>query len=175
MDDFKDLFCPVCKIENLPGALICAFCNAPLNLEGRFKPPQVVEEIENPDPVHTKKRLLVFVPGFNRPIQLDGNRTVILGRNLEKNCGPDGESILDLTPFEALDRGVSRQHVLVRPVEDGFEIYDLGSTNGTWLNHNRILPGRTYPLDTESEIQLGRMVLRIIVGVASGKTDSLAR
>jgi hypothetical protein len=170
MDRSDDLFCPVCKIENLPGALMCAFCGAPMADQAI----QAAAGVERPVSAGVGKRILVFIPGFNRPIQLEANRTVILGRNMEKNCGPEGETILDLTPFEALDRGVSRQHVLVRPVEDGFEICDLGSTNGTWLNRDRILPGRAYPLDAESEIQLGRMVLRMIVGVASGKTGALA-
>ena len=33
---------------------------------------------------------------------------------------------------------VSRRHAVVRPVEGGLEIDDLGSTNGTWVNGERI-------------------------------------
>ena len=33
---------------------------------------------------------------------------------------------------------VSRRHAVVRPVDGGLEIDDLGSTNGTWVNGERI-------------------------------------
>ena len=33
---------------------------------------------------------------------------------------------------------VSRKHAEVRPADDGFEVVDLGSTNGTFLNGRQI-------------------------------------
>ncbi|HEX2032113.1 MAG TPA: FHA domain-containing protein, partial [Actinomycetota bacterium] len=36
------------------------------------------------------------------------------------------------------DAEVSRRHAVVRPVEGGLQVEDLGSTNGTWLNGRRI-------------------------------------
>jgi len=36
------------------------------------------------------------------------------------------------------DSNISRQHAEVVPVEDGYEIIDLGSTNGTLVNDERI-------------------------------------
>jgi predicted component of type VI protein secretion system len=36
------------------------------------------------------------------------------------------------------DGEVSRRHAVVRPVEGGIEIQDLGSTNGTWVNERRV-------------------------------------
>jgi hypothetical protein len=175
MDSSGGSFCPVCKIENLSNARYCAFCNAPLDADKGVAPgspilselPALASGSSEP----ARLRLLLFMPGINRPIQVDGSREIILGRNLEKGSGPQGEPIVDLTPYEALDNGVSRQHVLVRPVEDGYEIRDMGSTNGTWLNQTRILPGRHYRLDGESEIRLGRMVLRMVVRIATGQTS----
>jgi pSer/pThr/pTyr-binding forkhead associated (FHA) protein len=117
---------------------------------------------------------LLFVPGFDRPIPIEGDQSVILGRNLENNSGPQGEVIFDLSPFEALDSGVSRRHALVRPVDDGFEICDMGSTNGTWLDQTRILPGQPYRLKDASEIRLGRMVVHLVVRVSRRRTSSLA-
>ncbi len=36
------------------------------------------------------------------------------------------------------DTGVSRRHAEVRRVGDGAEVHDLGSTNGTWVNGQRV-------------------------------------
>lgn len=36
------------------------------------------------------------------------------------------------------DPEVSRRHAVVRPVDQGIEVEDLGSTNGTWINGRRI-------------------------------------
>jgi predicted component of type VI protein secretion system len=36
------------------------------------------------------------------------------------------------------DGEVSRRHAVIRPVEGGLEIQDLGSTNGTWVNDQRV-------------------------------------
>jgi hypothetical protein len=167
-----DQFCPVCKIENFPGATNCAFCNAPLGPGRREEAlPQLPEAASQPHE-RGRRRLLLFAEGSKYPLQISGNRAVILGRNLEKGIGPQGETILDLSPFEALERGVSRRHAVLTPVEDGYEIYDMGSTNGSWLNQTRMLPGRRYRLSGESEVRLGRMVLRMVVRVPSGHTGT---
>ena len=57
--------------------------------------------------------------------------------------------------------GVSRRHVLVRRKDEGYEIRDLGSVNGTWLNEERLVPYQSYPLPSGSHLRLGRM--RILV------------
>lgn len=36
------------------------------------------------------------------------------------------------------DDEVSRRHAVIRPVQEGLEIQDLGSTNGTWVNDRRV-------------------------------------
>jgi hypothetical protein len=171
-----DRFCPICKIENIPGALTCTFCNHPLHQFG-IKESKSISGSEthfsSSLSAFTPHSLLLFVSGFSHPIYLEGKKSFILGRNLENGSGPQGESIFDLSPFDALDYGVSRQHALIRPLADGFEICDMGSTNGTWLNQTRVLPGRSYRLDEESEIQLGRMVVHLVVRAPSLQTSSI--
>jgi hypothetical protein len=47
--------------------------------------------------------------------------------------GRGAEADLRLT-----DTGVSRRHAELRPAGEGLEVHDLGSTNGTWVNGQRV-------------------------------------
>jgi len=74
--------------------------------------------------------------------------SISLGRH------PDSAIFLD-------DVTVSRRHAVVRRRDDGYEIADVGSLNGTYLDHDRI---ETAPLHDMSQIQIGRFVLTFVVG-----------
>src|SRR6266511_2551454 len=67
---------------------------------------------------------LIFGSGPLAGHPLDVGSDLVLGREL-------ADVVID-------DPEVSRRHAVVRPVEDGLEIQDLGSLNGTWVNGRRI-------------------------------------
>jgi EmrB/QacA subfamily drug resistance transporter len=67
-----------------------------------------------------------------------------------------GREGADLT---ILDPELSRRHAAVRPVPDGVEIEDLGSTNGTWVNGERIAERVT--LTTSGKLQLGTTEIQV--------------
>ena len=79
----------------------------------------------------------------------------VLGRAGELTA----ESIIDLTSFEAFAEGVSRRHAMIKALEDKYVLIDLNSSNGTWLNGERLVPTRPYDLPSGGTIQLGRMKL----------------
>ena len=56
---------------------------------------------------------------------------------------------------ELSDEVVSRQHVEILLKDEKFWLKDLGSTNGTMLNDDRIIPGNLYELKHNSKIGLG--------------------
>ena len=58
--------------------------------------------------------------------------------------------------FELGDAQVSGQHFRVRINGNLFSIVDLGSTNGTVLNHNQLSKGTRVRLKNFDEIQVGR-------------------
>jgi len=62
--------------------------------------------------------------------------------------------------------GVSRRHAIIRRAEFGFEIIDLTSRNGTWLNEKQLVPNRPYPFASGAQVRLGRMRLLIVYHVA---------
>jgi len=51
--------------------------------------------------------------------------TTVIGRGAEAD-------------LQLSDTGVSRRHAELRVVNDGLEVHDLGSTNGTWVNDRRV-------------------------------------
>ncbi|MEO0323730.1 MAG: GGDEF domain-containing protein [Myxococcota bacterium] len=55
------------------------------------------------------------------------------------------------------DRGLSRRHVRIRRQEERFWIEDLGSTNGTFLNGDRVL--MPSPLSDGDRVQAGKNTL----------------
>ena len=67
---------------------------------------------------------LVFREGQLAGYRYDVSQEMSIGRENAAITIQDGE--------------VSRRHAVIRPVEGGLEIQDLGSTNGTWVNDRRI-------------------------------------
>lgn len=71
--------------------------------------------------------------------------------------------MVDLEPYEALDQGVSRRHAVIERDDFYLTITDLNSTNGTRLNNTKLVAYQRRVLRHEDEIQLGKLVLRIIL------------
>lgn len=97
----------------------------------------------------------------SRQVGLDIWRVTVLGRADQMSAfRPD----LDFGPSGAMRFGVSRRHALVRPGEQSLYLIDQNSTNGTWVNGQRLLPGRDFALSDGDVIELGalRMTLRIV-------------
>src|SRR4051794_14283221 len=53
---------------------------------------------------------------------------------------------------------VSRQHPLLIAVDGGYQVEDLGSSNGTYLNGQRLSPHRPTPLTDRDLLQIGPYV-----------------
>ncbi len=100
-------------------------------------------------------------------VGLDVWRVTVLGRADQMSAfRPD----LDFAPNGAMRFGVSRRHALVRPGKDSLYLIDQNSTNGTWVNGQRLLPGRDFALSDGDVIELGalRMTLRIMEAPPGG-------
>jgi pSer/pThr/pTyr-binding forkhead associated (FHA) protein len=57
----------------------------------------------------------------------------------------------------AQDESVSRRHAEIRRTMDGYMITDLASTNGTWVNGKRIVPGEPIGLKDGDRVAVGRL------------------
>jgi hypothetical protein len=173
MEDSKGRFCPVCKRKNEQDVVLCAYCGAEMGpVESS---PATTEKIAGatisfPKPPRIKTDLLIpeggiaiFLLDTPKPLATLAVDEFILGRALEGSL----EEIVDLTPFGAFSSGVSRRHAMVRRKKGGFEIIDLDSTNGTWINEKRLTPTKAYPLPSGATIRLGQLRLQVLTNEVS--------
>ena len=81
-------------------------------------------------------------PGEGSSFRLEADHTNV-GRH------PDSEIFLD-------DITVSRRHAVISATDDRYVVRDVGSLNGTYVNHERVDESELHSGD---EIQIGRFVL----------------
>lgn len=68
---------------------------------------------------------------------------------------------LNLTPYGALEKGMSRQHAKLYLMMDRLYLADMGSTNGTYVRGKMLAPAEPTMLRNGDEILLGRMRLKV--------------
>ena len=162
-------FCPVCKLANNVNASICQHCGTSLstdNIEAETTRRvgnsfELTDEIQEqvtrghtPPPVG----LSLFLLNNGEPIALHVDQELVLGRGENSTSEP----MVDLTDYEGFVTGVSRRHAMIKAVDDKYVLIDFNSSNGTWLNGERLLPNKPHDLPSGGVIQLGRLKLVVV-------------
>ncbi len=70
---------------------------------------------------------------------------------------------VDLSPYEAYTQGVSRLHSCLKIINQRVVITDLGSSNGTRVNGQKIMPHIDYPLNHGDVIALGKLKVQVLI------------
>jgi hypothetical protein len=166
--------CPNCHHQELPGALFCSECGAQLvtmdrsatqtldvspsdYFEKRHSKPLSSSLMTSPGPELT---ISLRIMDSGDIIRLSGRTEVTLGRIVE------GQPILpdiDLSPYEAYAHGVSRLHAALKVNPQRVAIMDLGSSNGTRVNGQKIVPHIDYPLKDQDIVALGKLKIQILI------------
>lgn len=162
--------CPICQTENEDTASFCTNCGAWLE----ENPTRIVAIPENVGrqtsaPVQSVDSFIdvklipeegvgIYVAGGFKPYYVHIYRELILGRQADATL----ESVLDLSDADAVSLGVSKRHAMIRRTVSGYEVIDLSSRNGTWLNASRLVPERSYPFASGSQLRLGHMRLLVV-------------
>jgi hypothetical protein len=155
--------CPKCGQPHRLGELICPQCGALLAHAGQTQQINIVDL-----PARRKTRHGEAYASDQKAISFDINGqqlsmpikdSLVIGR--QSDIADDVQPDLDLSPFDAHACGVSRRHVEIR--HQGFLTYviDLGSSNGTWLNGQRLIQSKERLLRNGDELQLGHLKIRI--------------
>ena len=145
-------YCPECGFQNPEAANYCARCGSYLRRDelGETTLSITPDELEEGPPMgEIRGPALVVRAGGGRAgesFELAGLRTLI-GRS------PDCHIFLD-------DVTVSRRHAEIVHEKDRYEIRDLGSLNGTFVNRQRI---EGAVLTADDEVQIGKYRMTFLV------------
>lgn len=84
--------------------------------------------------------------------------TVIVPLTLgREESGPASSEMFDLSSFNALRHGVSRHHCQLQRRDNHLVVVDLNSTNGTYLNGQRLKSFEEHVLSHGDELVLGTL------------------
>ncbi len=154
--------CPACQYENSIFQVECLQCGVRLDDETLPSALFIAARLEQPLrhshlPGHNwpPYALALFVTGNDTPILLPYEERMVLGRSKSS----EAERRLDLTSYGAAMFGVSRRHASITFSGDDCLLEDLGSSNGTWLNGNRLAAYKPHPLQNGDVIRLGQLLL----------------
>lgn len=86
----------------------------------------------------------------------------ILGRRDHRDPSNNRLLAVDLEGLEELPT-VSRHHACITLDDGKFFLEQLAARNPTFLNENKLRPGRKYPLEAGAEIQVGRIALTFYI------------
>ncbi len=100
----------------------------------------------------------IVFPDFKQRLTFELSHPLIMGRSDPESGTVD----IDLSPFEAVKRGVSRRHAVLRHSAHGVTITDLSSTNGTAVDGYRVAAGENYLVRSGARVCLGRLEFEIV-------------
>ena len=160
--------CRNCQHGNVTGAVFCEGCGEQLDgddLIPAITDEQVAEGLSTKAPrpelaIPVYSWISLHFMGSVKILPLASRNEFILGRLTDDSLIlPD----VDLTPYRASAAGVSRVHAMVKRQADKALVMDLGSSNGTYINGQRIRPDVEVPLSHEDVIALGNLQIQILL------------
>lgn len=155
--------CPSCGAKVQPGDLFCDFCGAALT-GGASASAAASAAADAAAPVAPQATaaplggeqpyLVVSASGVELPLP-QGAEALVGREDPYSNVFPD----VDLAPHGGEEAGVSRRHFKLTLAEGHYAIQDLGSTNYTWVNQQRLEPNTPVQISDGDEIRAGRLKL----------------
>lgn len=165
--------CQVCRITYVTNTIFCSECGAYL-LAGEeldTEPFEVAQIGWQGEAIDTQVRdidlsgaspLTIFLrigKGLRtRELEVSLARPIRLGRSdPTEHIFPE----IDLTADRGKEYGVSREHACIFQRDNAVEVQDLGSTNGTLLNGERLAPYIPKLLKDGDLLQMGELLIQV--------------
>jgi pSer/pThr/pTyr-binding forkhead associated (FHA) protein len=169
------ILCPNCQHQEVNGALFCSECGSQLVYSESLSTQSIYRSQSDtlapssaplgksapPIPANapTGAFLTLHVIDSGSILPLAGRMEYTLGRVAE------GQPILpdvDLSAYEAYSQGVSRLHAALKVANKRVTVVDLGSSNGTRVNGQKISPNFDYPINHGDIIALGKLKIQVL-------------
>ena len=171
--DIFEKFCPICKQKNEPEAMVCTRCGTALEAfsmggsditrttEVQTRVLERMGELLINEALIPAGGIAMYLAGTSDPVFLSSEKEFAIGRRKVEEEGTT-EAFLDLARLGGYQMGLSKQHAMIRRAEHGYEVIDLSSRNGTWLNEDQLIPDKPYPFASGSQLRLARMRLFVL-------------
>lgn len=165
------IICSFCEHGNREGELFCEECGNPLEGSVHIET-RVFDEMRSAQGAggsgkkplwgttqyHRDSTVFLRIEASSEPLKLDPKEKYVVGRADSKSGNyPD----IDLTPYGALDQGVSRVHATFQRTDNTLTLIDMNSSNGTYLNGQRMVPNQPRVLQDGDEVRFGKLSTRI--------------
>ncbi|MEO1290912.1 MAG: FHA domain-containing protein, partial [Chloroflexota bacterium] len=114
--------------------------------------------------VNTHELLIVsfYLPGRSEPIIINGSKKITIGRrDPKRRINPT----IDLTEDHGAKLGVSRMHAELNFIGNRYFVKDTGSSNGTWINDNKLEPYQAHPVTTGDQVRIGQLAIVVHLSV----------
>lgn len=167
--------CPNCKHQELEGTLFCSECGTQMIARDHLSTQSLRRMATSPfiasagapptGPIsqsQTDSEVVISLHFIDtgKVMHLSGQNEFTLGRIAEgQTAMPD----IDLSSYEAYGQGVSRIHARLKVADYHVYITDLGSSNGTRVNGQKIAPQVEFPLDHGDMVALGKLKIQILI------------
>lgn len=163
------IICAYCGQKNREGLLFCEQCGNPLksNVSSATVPTRQLEDQLGDLSARATwgsasfsgaSAIVLHIRDASEPMTVELSDRLVFGR--ADNTSPRQPDV-DLTPFGALEKGVSRIHAAIERSEDVLTLVDMGSSNGTHLNGQRLGPEVPRVLRDGDEVRFGKLVTHI--------------
>jgi pSer/pThr/pTyr-binding forkhead associated (FHA) protein len=168
------MICSSCRHNNIAGAVFCSECGTllstvdPLTTQS-IPPAQAAEALKQ------KSAAPITSAMSQAPLSnwvtlhlLDTGQVLPLAERNEFTLGriSDGQPIMpdvDLSPYQAYARGVSRLHAVLKREASHVFLMDLGSSNGTFVNGKRLSPNVDHAIANGDVVALGKLKMQILI------------
>jgi FHA domain len=163
--------CNNCQSKQFDGTIFCSECGASMAPSTRRETtmslgqPRSTDELASqpisvPDPASASggPKITLRIMNSGRRINLDIGDDLLIGRkDNSRGIFPD----IDLGLDGGYDAGVSRRHAILAHKQNIYTVEDLGSSNGTFINGQRVEPQTPTPIENGDEIKCGTLLIRV--------------
>jgi hypothetical protein len=156
--------CPKCGRDNETDAVFCAQCGTFISKErGQFETNTFDDQpggVADPGYFSDQSYLVMVVKGLKQGYKLrpqNYEHDLMVGRSSGGTIAPD----IDLAQHRGDELGVSRMHLSIAydPHHHTLTITDLDSSNGTFVNDQRLHPREVRVLRHGDELRLAKLML----------------